>query len=403
MYAPPIMPAAGESIPAVDEAVDGLREGSAMSWESPSRFGRLGLVYRNLLRRALRPYEIRRRAVDESLATALEELDERVSLARIGCRPAIWADDCRPPDRPLPPLRELLAEGRSARLKVITSGVEALAAFGEPQARLLRELGVRDISERVARDELPIPTSCDRQGYGGDDHVAYWLSGLGDFLLLARIAEDRGRAFRQRSRVLDLGCSTGRLLRHFHTAGLGLELLGVDIAVVHVEWARRHLPADISVAQVSVLPALPFEDASLDVIYAGSVFTHVSDFEEALLLELRRVLHPDGFALVTVHSERLWDELCVSPESWMRRELVETRHRAEPVWVEPVSDTFFAGPMPAERLVLRNVAVRGHHLTQVIHSDRWLRERWGRLFDVERVERAMHGPHQDGLVLSRRR
>lgn len=398
------MPSARRSISAVDEAVGSLRGEEAIPWDIPSRFGAVGLVYRRLLRRALRPYVVRRRAIDKSVASALEELGMRAGSTTAGVggsAPSFWANHHRPPREPLAPICELLGVGESERLSLIDASVAVATDFGEPQARLLGELGRTRISERMTRDGLPVPVTDDRQGYLGDDHLAYWLSGLGDFLLLARIAEARGRPLQRGARVLDLGCSTGRLLRHLWTAELRLELFGVDIALEHVEWTRRYLPADITVAQVSVLPALPFEDASLDVIYAGSVFTHVSDFEEALLLELRRVLHPKGFALLTVHSERLWDDLCASPGSWMRREIVETPHRAEPMWLEPVPDSFFSGPMPAERVVLRNVEAEGLHLTQVIRSDRWLRERWGRLFEIERYERAMHGPHQDGLVLRR--
>lgn len=391
------MPSSRDDLSAVGEAVRRLRGDEAVPWDARSRFGALGLAYRRLLRRALRPYEVRRGAVDASVADALERL-----AARAVPPPAsIWANHYRPPREPLAPLHELVGVGEDGQLRLIEGSIEAVTTFGEPQARLLRELGPARIAERMRRDRMPVPAIDDRQGYMGEDHLAYWLSGFGDSLLLAQLAEERGRPFQPGVRVLDLGCSTGRVLRHLHTAELGLELFGVDIAAVHVEWARRHLPAAITIAQTSVLPALPFEDGSLDVIYAGSVFTHVSDFEEALLLELRRVLHPDGFALVTVHGERLWDELCASPEFWLRRELVETRHRAEPMWVEPVSDSFFAGPLPAERLVLRNVVVEGHHLTQVIHSERWLRERWGRLFEIERHERGLHGPQQDGLVLRR--
>lgn len=391
------MPSPSGKPSAVDEAVTRLRGDEAVPWDAPSRFGALGLGYRRLLRRALRPYEVRRRAVGESVASALEE------LGTSGGTPVspIWADHHRPPREPLAPLCELLGPGENERLGLIEGALPAATEFGAPQARLLRELGAARISERMRRDTLPVPAIDDRQGYMGDDHLAYWLSGLGDSLYLAQLAEERGRPLEQGSRVLDLGCSTGRVLRHLHTSSLGLELYGVDLALVHVEWARRHLPPEITVAQTSVLPALPFRDASLDIIYAGSLFTHVSDFEEALLLELRRVLHPDGFALVTVHGERLWDELCTSPGFWMRREIVETRHRAEPMWVEPVSDSFFSGPLPADRVVLRNVAAEGLHLTQVIHSDRWLRERWGRMFEIERHERGLHGPQQDGLVLRR--
>jgi len=33
---------------------------------------------------------------------------------------------------------------------------------------------------------------------------------------------------------------------------------------------------------------LPFEDSSFDLVYCGSVFTHVSDLADAWFLELRR-------------------------------------------------------------------------------------------------------------------
>ena len=400
------MPWRSASTGAVDDAVTRLSAGPENSWDSPSRFGVLGLAYRRLLRRALRPYDVRRREVDESLARALRELGATGAgpgAGPSGPMPSIWSDEQRGPHAPLGPIGDLLGTNQpDGQLAAIAAAIEAASGFGKVQGTLLRELGPAGVRARLLADRDPIPAPDDRQRYSGDDHLAYWLSGLGDSLLLQQIAIERGRPLQAGFRILDFGCASGRVLRHLNTAGVDLTLLGVDIGLVHVEWARRHLPAAITIAQTTVLPALPLEDESVDVVYAGSVFTHVADFEESTLLELYRVLRPDGFALLTIHAERLWDDLCAIPDFWMRRVAVEIPHRAEPMWVEPVDDSFFAGPMPADRVVLRNVAAGGLHNTNVIHSERWLRERWGRFFGVERVVRAVHGSHQDGLVLRRR-
>jgi SAM-dependent methyltransferase len=316
--------------------------------------------------------------------------------------PPVWADDHRAPRAPLGSISDLLgAESVEEEVVAIERAATALAGHGESQAQLLRQLGPNSVRARLRRDPIAIPAPEDRQGYSVDDDLAYWLSGLGDSLFLEHVAVERGRPLEAGRRVLDVGCSSGRVLRHLHTSDPELELFGVDIARVHVEWARQHLPSAITVAQTTVLPQLPFEDASVDVVYGLSLFTHVADFEEALLLEVRRILRPDGFALFTFHNERLWNDLCLDRDFWLRRTAVEIPHRAEPMWIEPIEDSFFSGPMPAPRVVLRNISASGLHHTNVIHSDTWLRERWGRMFKLESVRTAMHGVHQDGIVLSR--
>jgi SAM-dependent methyltransferase len=399
------MPLPSRSSGSVEEAIVRLTTEPVNSWDSPSRFGFAGQAYRRVLRRALRPYDARRREIDQSLAQALRDVDARLAdagPARAGSMPPVWADDSRPPLQPLGPIGDLIGVGSvEEEVAAIERATMALAGFGESQARLLRKPGFAGVRERLHRDRIAIPAPEDRQGYSVDDDLAYWLSGLGDSLLLEHVAAERGRPLEAGRRVLDIGCSSGRVLRHLHTSGSGLQLFGVDIARVHVEWARQHLPAAITVAQTTVLPQLPFEDASVDVVYGLSLFTHVADFEEALLLEVRRILRPDGFALFTIHNERLWDDLCLDRDFWLRRTAVEIPHRAEPMWVEPIEDSFFSGPMPAPRVVLRNISASGLHHTNVIHSDAWLRERWGRMFELESVKKAMHGVHQDGIVLGR--
>ena len=107
-------------------------------------------------------------------------------------------------------------------------------------------------------------------------------------------------------RLLDFGCASGRVLRHVACQQDRAEPWGCDIARNNVEWISTHLPRSIRVFQNTIFPHLPVEDRFFDVICAFSVFTHIDDFEDLWLLELRRVLRPGGIAFLTIHSERSW-------------------------------------------------------------------------------------------------
>jgi FkbM family methyltransferase len=52
-----------------------LHSGPTNSWDTPSRFGLLGNVLRRLLRRVLRPYEVRQREFESALFAAVAEVD----------------------------------------------------------------------------------------------------------------------------------------------------------------------------------------------------------------------------------------------------------------------------------------------------------------------------------------
>ena len=43
-------------------------------------------------------------------------------------------------------------------------------------------------------------------------------------------------------RILDFGCSSGRILRHFGDHSEFTEIYGVDVDTVNVNWALEHLP-----------------------------------------------------------------------------------------------------------------------------------------------------------------
>ena len=153
------------------------------------------------------------------------------------------------------------------------------------------------------------------------------------------------------------------------------------------------------VAQGTLLPHLPLEDRSVDAIYAGSVFTHIAELEEAWLLELRRVLVPGGFALISFHPGRIWPDLR-DPGHLLHRRVTASPHRLEPLGIAPVTAAVFEAPMPAARVVFVDLE-RATYNANVVHSEAWVRERWGRDLELEQIIPRAHGGHQDAAVLGR--
>jgi SAM-dependent methyltransferase len=106
--------------------------------------------------------------------------------------------------------------------------------------------------------------------------------------------------------VLDFGCGSGRMLRHFVPfVDLGVRLFGCDIHAPTIEWLRTTYPDDVEVALSGEEPPLEYADATFDLVYAGSVFSHLPDWAP-WLLEIRRVLRPGGLFVASIHGSGYW-------------------------------------------------------------------------------------------------
>lgn len=300
------------------------------------------------------------------------------------------------PAAPLPSPSELMHRdpdlllGRSALLDIMHDR--------GPQAALLEAADRSWLSELARGDECVLPAPGDREGYLAYDDIGYWLLGLGDAMWLVELARRHGIALGKGTVVLDLGCSTGRVLRHLRALAPDVELRGVEIANHCVRWARTHLPPWIQITQGTMLPVLPFPDAYFDVIYAGSVLTHIDAFEEAWLAELRRVLKPSGIAAVTfLPVETVWPQLVSDPEHFIRTYVLRTRTRMDPPGVEPITSATFEGDAPGQRIAFTDLETPGYNAI-VMHSHDWVRSRWGEIFQISEIVEHAHGNYQDGMV-----
>ncbi len=260
----------------------------------------------------------------------------------------------------------------------------------KPTVQFSEGLLQRDLKIYLERDTYPLPTTEDRQGYEGDRHYDYWLSGLRDYLQIIHSLGRHGLELTEHSQVLDFGCSTGRVLRHFACQEEGLGLWGADINGREIEWIRRNLPGKLRVFQCATLPFLPLADNSLSLVYAFSVFTHIDEFETAWLAELRRILKPGGFAYLTIHSEHTWKAMPATLEQ-------EFMNSAPHIEVYNVTSELLRDPMPKPKTVFRHTLSRLYNVN-VFHDTAYIYETWGRFFDVLEIMVRGHG-YQDCVLL----
>ncbi|MBI1278402.1 MAG: methyltransferase domain-containing protein [Anaerolineaceae bacterium] len=115
--------------------------------------------------------------------------------------------------------------------------------------------------------------------------------------------------------VCDIGCGPGQIARYIHEQGA--DAMGVDLSPNMVEQARRLNPKQRF--EQADMRRLPFKDDELAGITAFYSIIHIPRADvTGVLREFRRVLHPDGWLLLTFHigdEVRHFDEFFEQPVS----------------------------------------------------------------------------------------
>jgi SAM-dependent methyltransferase len=174
-------------------------------------------------------------------------------------------------------------------------------------------------------------------------------------------------------RVLDFGCGSGRVLRHFLDEAKVAELHGCDIDAASIAWLQQTLSPPLHVSRNEEEPGLPFPDGHFDLIWAMSVFNVLTDTWSGWLCELHRVLREDGLLLATFVGEG--GSEFVAREPWVEDRIGMNVLAYGVSWEA-------GGPM-------------------VLHSPWWIREHWGRAFEI--LELRPTSEWGEGAVVLRRR
>ncbi|MBS1716206.1 MAG: class I SAM-dependent methyltransferase [Armatimonadetes bacterium] len=240
-------------------------------------------------------------------------------------------------------------------------------------------------------DTWQLPDIPDREGYYGERHYEYWLSGLRDYNFLTEAAKRQGIELNENSAVFDWGCSSGRVLRHFAVRNPKTTLYGCDVNKNPVEWMHEHLDPRLQVFHNTYLPSQPMPDNHVDLFYAFSVFTHIDDYEDTYLLEAKRILKPGGVAVFTICSDHTW--AMMNNKMVIYNSLIAMKELF-PEWDIPEC---FSRPMPTEKVAFRHQA-ESNYATNIFHSASYIKKRWGRYFEVVEIAHERHG-YQDCVVL----
>jgi SAM-dependent methyltransferase len=204
---------------------------------------------------------------------------------------------------------------------------------------------------------------------GNGDLDAFILGGLTDFKRLdAAAAKITGKGLAGYPRILDWGCGCGRIARY--TARLpGVALTGCDIDVDNVAWCSAHLPGRY--VATTIRPPLPFPEASFDLIYGVSVFTHMREpLQDAWLAELERVAAPGAVLLMTVHGRTAIDYAQLSPPDY---HALARRISDQGLHVAGSNSQIDAH------------AAHDDEYLNVFHDADYVLDRWGRRFDIATI------------------
>ena len=254
------------------------------------------------------------------------------SPTEIAVRPASWEDDISANTLDEEPFETL----PSPSSREIDRFVEATNDHGDRET-----LAQANISEMVAKDTIPIPVPTDRENYFPGFDEKYWLFGLADYLKVMQVA---AKYDVQPTSILDFGCASGRVLRHFAAQTDIKNIWGSDINRRHIRWLYEHMPMHVRPVFNHSIPSLPIPDASIDVITAFSVFTHIDTFEIHWLAELSRILSDGGICYLTVHNEATW-ELLAGEENNPNNRLLQSIIAIDPKVVDQLNKTDAGRPI----------------------------------------------------------
>lgn len=200
-----------------------------------------------------------------------------------------------------------------------------------------------------------------RVGHGDtvtDEQLAIDYDAIGALVRDAIVARVPGDWFRPDRRVLDFGSGAGRTLRHFGLEReVGVDFWGCDIDRTSIEWAAAHMPW-MTFFTNDEAPPLSVPDEHFDLVYAMSVFTHITFDWADWLLEMHRVLRPGGLFVASFLGPSMFEMLLQEPYEESQVGMLVTR---------PGASWEAGGPI-------------------VFHSSWWIEAHWSPAFELLSVE-----------------
>jgi len=211
----------------------------------------------------------------------------------------------------------------------------------------------------------------------------------GFYSIVKSILADHGASLAPSHRVLDYGCGWGRIARFFLKDVTRDNLHGIDVQPSLVDACKATINSG-SFRLVDSERPLPFDDGYFDLVFANSVFSHLSrSLHLRTIAEIARVTRVGGLAICTVLDERHLAN-------------VRSMNPPPPPWsaIKDIDDA--EREMAKGNFVWANTGRRGilSDYGLALVPDRWLRGHWPPELEIlESGDR----PYGQTLVVARRR
>jgi 2-polyprenyl-3-methyl-5-hydroxy-6-metoxy-1,4-benzoquinol methylase len=227
---------------------------------------------------------------------------------------------------------------------------------------------------------LPTPEEARiRRVIGAPDSSNYLIGGGAIFKRFEDYLQQKfSRAFRDFNRILDWGCGSGRVSRHFHLVP-NSELWGVDIDKDNISWCQTHLPHG-KFSDIPIVPPTSLPDDYFDLIIGISVLTHLDEENQfAWLEELKRITKKGAILMLSIQG--------LSQAGL---------YRPTPAILREVEEKGFV--ITGRNSDLDDVMAENTHYINVIQSRDYIHEQWGKYFTIIDIVDAM-AANQDVVIM----
>ena len=233
-----------------------------------------------------------------------------------------------------------------------------------------------DVQRRIIEgpnDPLPVPPPELRMYYGTESDQAFLDYGLRTYDAIRQIMNREGIQLVAGDSLLEWGCASGRVLRHFADETGICDVWGVDRDIPHLSWAKSNLSPPFKFVTCTAYPHLPFEDCTFRLCYGISVFTHVIHLIDMWLMEFRRILVPGGYALFTIQDEHSWQWI-LEHKDW------------NGFWSPFISKEELSNGMQHDIYALLSNENNDWDSVHTFFKTKWIRQEWGRYFEIVAIE-----------------
>jgi 2-polyprenyl-3-methyl-5-hydroxy-6-metoxy-1,4-benzoquinol methylase len=214
---------------------------------------------------------------------------------------------------------------------------------------------------------------------------------------IKRYAAQLGIPIDESLSLVDFGCGWGRnyrlLLREVSTRSF----LGVDVDPECVRICRSSVPMG-TFEQCDIMPPLALTSGSIDIVYAYSVFSHLSEHAHlGWIHEFHRLLRPGGMLIVTTlkpaHLD-IWEQLRVTGGDHWREALASVRFDSKNAGTKFEQGYFLYCPIGGGGI--RESSFYGEAIVSPYYVD----ERWDGFARIAYVDAAARGPQ--ALIVAKR-